>query len=594
MKKKGLDGLPGLTMQGTKGAAGKRGYATFYNYNENYKLFTQDKSDNLVYGEMSLGFSSSSDTNTINTVLCIPNYSFTPIINDRLLNTSESGLDLYEIKDFITVPLVSETDNVRILDFSAKGMAVIKNKIKDEESLSYIFSKLQELVAYYKSSKIFPQIEDFYDDLENFNIYILEKLDTITFSKQNFSNSIDNIEVSMVSKNLTYDRWEQSYCDTDSSLNESDTSLDVSCGEHKYDIIIDYSNLRNVTSSLNNMPDDEGDSFRSQINNMQLRIFGSYGTYTDKLLSGIDIVVTGFHTANIAEANSMMFSMPDWEVGTTINNVTKVFETNTNTGIIDDVNTRYEGLHAKIIKISAPGFLDSYYLLDHIDNSDFACMRNSSKLDVYMYEITPKITTDKISVTDYYPYVMSDKPLSKEIKVDDNGKDMIVNAKDSLGVMEFTIFMPIDIKERRRVALYAEFTPIDSTVFTYKMSTALNNIWYVDNNLYEYTEFPKILLPANIQQRLRSTIASMHDLPRGYIENYRNINFDDEDPGSFTMILKDFEEGNETQQYISTKICPGFVLSKYTVNIYMYYKTTNASYQKMFLGSGAVRNSIEE
>ena len=110
MKKRAIDGLPGLTMQGTKGEAGKRGYTTFYNYNDDYSLYDLDEKENPTFNTKVLGFYASDDSASINSVISITVNSFEPIVNDHVLCKEEDSLLLYEISDVISVNLFSAGD----------------------------------------------------------------------------------------------------------------------------------------------------------------------------------------------------------------------------------------------------------------------------------------------------------------------------------------------------------------------------------------------------------------------------------------------------------------------------------------------------
>lgn len=593
MKKKNLDGLPGLTMQGTKGPAGKRGYATFYNYNNQYSLLTQDENDNIKYGELSLGFASSKNDGVLDLEICIPSYSFMPIVNDRVLNTSETGLDLYEVEDVITFSFTLFNNNKKFISIE-NAETVLKEKITNQESYTFIIDRLNEIVSHYQT---YPDlIGNILDNLETYNIYILRKLDSIIFTKQKALPSSEDIEVTLRSKTLSYPYWQKTYYDSDSSLLGKDINYNVSCGKHKYDIILGYENLYKLRDSIQNMADDETDTFRSQINYLNIRIYGAYGDYAGSMLKGMNVTVSGFYLPVVGlNISDNIFSAPDWEVGTTINNVTKIFEETTQSGIIENINTRLNNKHAKIIKISSPGFLDSYYLLDSIDNSPYACMRDPEHIDVYIYQTTENISTDIITATDYYPYIMTDKPVTKTLVVDEDGTDNPEEAIENIGVVQFSVYMPISSDLRDKIAIYAEFTKQNENKYLYIMDTVLDRVW--SNSTSEETEredSENNIQSQNTLSILRRAAIDEEMHPHGYIEKYKDINFDNEDMGDFTMLVKDFEEGNDFQTFYSTKIFPENIINNYNISIFMYYKTSNASYQKIFLGEASMNSSIED
>ncbi len=84
MKKRAIDGLPGLTMQGTKGETGKRGYTTFYSNNESYSLYELGSSGYPVFGTKTIGFYASENSDYINSYISFSAQAFVPIEHDSL------------------------------------------------------------------------------------------------------------------------------------------------------------------------------------------------------------------------------------------------------------------------------------------------------------------------------------------------------------------------------------------------------------------------------------------------------------------------------------------------------------------------------
>ena len=72
------------------------------------------------------------------------------------------------------------------------------------------------------------------------------------------------------------------------------------------------------------------------------------------------------------------------------------------------------------------------------------------------------------------------------------------------------------------------------------------------------------------------------------------MNFDEEDLGDFTIFIKYFDEGNDQQTYFSEQIVPESIIENYDIELYAYYKTSNAAYQKIYLGEAALEESVEE
>ena len=204
MKKKCLDGLPGLTMQGTKGETGKRGYTTFYNYNESYELYVvNEKTNEVTYNTKTLAFYSSNEDGILDSFVCIPNMQLSPIEHDRLLKTEEDSLTLYEISQIIVLDLVKE-DKYPLFSSGNFSIEDLEEYIDDKASRVYIVEILVKLIeSYYNpTTRTYKkELLNNLDYLKEYKICIIEKLDTLTYEKtRGNSQGFDELEVEIVSK----------------------------------------------------------------------------------------------------------------------------------------------------------------------------------------------------------------------------------------------------------------------------------------------------------------------------------------------------------------------------------------------------------
>lgn len=69
--------------------------------------------------------------------------------------------------------------------------------------------------------------------------------------------------------------------------------------------------------------------------------------------------------------------------------------------------------------------------------------------------------------------------------------------------------------------------------------------------------------------------------------NY-HLNFDNEDLRNFSIVVKDFSEGNDTDKFESSVIIPEHVYQNYNIYIYAYYRTQPSVYKKIQLGPDRV------
>ena len=81
----------------------------------------------------------------------------------------------------------------------------------------------------------------------------------------------------------------------------------------------------------------------------------------------------------------------------------------------------------------------------------------------------------------------------------------------------------------------------------------------------------------------------------GHIKNMNHkLNFDSENIFPCTLVIKDFNEGNNKSDFVSTAMLPQEIIGSAVIRIYAYYKKTSSAYIKMLLGETGYGSTLEE
>lgn len=587
MKKKCLDGLPGLTMQGTKGETGKRGYTTFYNYNESYELYVvNEKTNEVTYNTKTLAFYSSNEDGILDSFVCIPNMQLSPIEHDRLLKTEEDSLTLYEISQIIVLDLVKE-DKYPLFSSGNFSIEDLEEYIDDKASRVYIVEILVKLIeSYYNpTTRTYKkELLNNLDYLKEYKICIIEKLDTLTYEKtRGNSQGFDELEVEIVSKKINYKEWQKTYKTFDGTDDETGEAA-VTTTFEIIDSVVTLGDDYNIPSDYISSSD-----MRQNLESLNIKIIDA--VTNQQILTPVNVqayTYADMSTIPTSEFSKTTIGYSPLEFSSLLNDKT------TTIGELKEYEVTYDAggeypIVAKLLKINAgKDYLTSYYLLE--DSSVFGkrgCLKGAEgdsnlDLNVYVMPYTGDNVVKNISVTDYYPYTSTVYPYTKAYVVDEYGVDILTEQTTDFMCISFSVFSNMSAKELEKLAVIANFTKRDSIRQIFSQSTVTNELW----NSPEAEDIAK-------EEDVINAASNEH--PFGLITNYKpDLNFDNEDLGDFTIFIKYFDEGNDQQTYFSEQIVPEAIIENYNIELYAYYKTSNAAYQKIFLGEASLEESVEE
>lgn len=207
----------------------------------------------------------------------------------------------------------------------------------------------------------------------------------------------------------------------------------------------------------------------------------------------------------------------------------------------------------------------------------------------------------------------------------------------SFAFTQFLVSSDLSEDERKKIKIEAEIS-LDENQFTHKVSSCLKELWLPD--LYESEEYgynmnTKVAIEKRQQLLLEDArqhpekyktifyntrseygglqngkgtiyVEKEDDVPEdpksqvlykmlGHIKNMNHkLNFDSENIFPCTLVIKDFNEGNDKSDFVSTVMLPQEIIGSAVIRIYAYYKKTSSAYLKMFLGETGYGSTLEE
>ena len=265
--------------------------------------------------------------------------------------------------------------------------------------------------------------------------------------------------------------------------------------------------------------------------------------------------------------------------------------------------------------------------------------------DEFVY-IDTSSPTDKIPLTPsssssediMYDEESSTMYTPEDVKMYLNDEEFCKPESQSFTFTQFVVSSELSEDERKKIRIEAEIS-VDAKQFTHKVSSCLRDLWLP--NLYENEEYPGYSMTTKVaiekrQQLLledarqhpekyktifyntrseygglqngRGTIyiekeddisedPKSHVLYKmlGHIKNMNHkLNFDSENIFPCTLVIKDFNEGNNKSDFVSTVMLPQEIIGSAVIRIYAYYKKTSSAYIKMLLGETGYGSTLEE
>jgi hypothetical protein len=206
----------------------------------------------------------------------------------------------------------------------------------------------------------------------------------------------------------------------------------------------------------------------------------------------------------------------------------------------------------------------------------------------------------------------------------------------SFAFTQFLVSSSLSEEDKRKIRIEAEIT-YDSDMFIPKVSTCLKDLWKPE--MYDGDEYgggyamaqaielrQEVLLndamnnPEKYKTMYFNTrtdaggmgngIGTIYyengDQPAnpktapllkmfGHIKNLdHTLNFDKEDIFPCTLVIKDYNEGNNRSEYVSTLLVPNDLIGDAVIRIYAYYKKTSSASLKILLGETGFGATLEE
>ena len=268
-----------------------------------------------------------------------------------------------------------------------------------------------------------------------------------------------------------------------------------------------------------------------------------------------------------------------------------------------------------------------------IANADeFVYIDTSSPTD--KMPLTPSSSSEDIM----YDEETSTMYTPEDVKMYLNDEEFCKPESQSFAFTQFLVSSELTEDERKKIRIEAEIS-VDEKQFTHKVSSCLRDLWLPD--LYENEEYRYYNMNTKVaiekRQRLLLEDASQHpekyktifyntrseygglqngrgtiytekegDVPEnpnsqvlykmlGHIKNMNHkLNFDSENIFPCTLVIKDFNEGNNKSDFVSTVMLPQEIIGSAVIRIYAYYKKTSSAYIKMLLGETGYGSTLEE
>lgn len=527
MKTINIDGLPGLTMQGSKGSLGERGGSMFYNAGSNF-AFSSNFLKAMAISEDDIDNEKFSNED----IKCIPCNGVYPIINDYFFTVENNYTSLYVIKDIIYFSITSyDKSGVNLHEEQLEGFdaSTYSTLIKSSgENKSILETLIGRYLQIYNSSKNLQFISQ--ADMTMFSkypVYIIKYLDTWEYLDANPSDV--DIAVTTITSLISLPSWNGKY-----------EIKKQKCSGHRFDIV----NIATDGEYLGSVYDKHVNDVQSQGFTFRILDASTYLPIVDNRSASYAIY---------KDADRMT-----WTSGL------QAFE-QIGTHIISQESEFIENGTAHTIELPQ-GDHERIYM----------------KLDVEGYFTTRVFLTGATDYTIYmFKYILSDEVLNADFQVVHEYEyfDTSSPAKNEEGELsdfvttKFYVTSSMSKEEKAKYRLEAEFT---STGFKKPMMSTMR---------------PKLWIGSSEEELNPQDL--IYERKYGKADNFNHrMNFDREDPGDFTVVIKDYNEGNDVRVFSSSVIIPQHFEEDYTMTIYGYYKASSDHCVKLYFGKGMFGDTI--
>lgn len=535
MRTVNIDGLPGLTMQGIKGSLGERGGSMFYNAGSNFAISSSfSKAMAISEDVIDKEELESSD------IKCIPCDGELPIKYDYFFNVENNYTSLYVVKDIIYFYITSyeeEGVNLHPEQLESYDSSVYSNLVKE------LIPIIGKYLKSYNSVKNLQTISK--ADIEMFEkypVYIIKYIDTWEYLDEN--PTATDIGISAITTSIVARYWDGMYI-----------VKKQKCSGHKFDVI--------------NVADERDKQYLASVAETHSGDVQS-GKITFRLLDAS----TYLPISEIKSGEYAIFE--NTESMNWLGDGIETFERDNPTNIVD-----------------SGSFIEDPNGKSHtIDLGDKVCERAYMRISVEGYFTTRVFLNGNAEETEYTIYIfrniLSDEVLNVDFEVvheydyiDSSEVDPKSEYYEFVYFTKFYVNSSMTSEEKSKFRIEAEFTSGSSKKYT--MSTMRDKLWKVEDPDETYTAYIDSSNDPESQFYMR----------HGYYKNFdHTLNFDEEDPGDFTIVIKDYNEGNDVKLFSSSAIIPQFLKNDYEMTIYAYYRITSDNCIKLYLGKGTFGDTI--
>jgi hypothetical protein len=605
--KRNIDGLPGTTMPGVKGETGERGAMTYYSSDSSTKYdLTYEYSIGMISNNSSyeISYVLDNEKKSANSeVLSIHSNYVQPKLYDNILANGTDGTNQYQIVEVIDISyndisIYNDDTSEEFAELDSKKVAFLNylastSSVKDlnNTTIKDVADKNLETAV---SNTILDDIESATKNSDKpFTCYIVRLLDTWKYT--NTKTDFD-YEISVSEQPLEYLTWNGYYkkvdvscCDTGHSCNTAiatGASIEDDYNTY-YNSIVDKI-LKKVHAEEEKYRNEHGDiKSKEEYFEMADTILGKLfdprkikdATISDD--TQVKYYLNAVSTRDIygpseyVEGAELCFVVCNCNLNACIGDGTR-FDSSIS---IQETSAKFSLLYSE--KTNQEGSSTTKLTVKQIYN------KTADRITFVVFLLSKAVTgiTPRSYSTLWIPYssyyqVAEDNSLYMNyytLLQDNDGNsfnwyDMIpvymtneidCSTSEKYSILQITVKNTVDKSAAENYKIEIEFLK-NTKKFSCNTQSVIPSLWKGVTN-YE---------------RLNTSTA------KGAIENYSmSLNFDDEIPNRFVYIVKNFSDDNNGLNIFKKNLyLPPEVLSNYTMHMYIYSKTSAASYNKIYLG----------
>lgn len=602
-KRFNIDGLPGITLQGKQGSTGERGSMTHIGFFGAHLCDAEgvacpglidDDGDGAVTYTLSdnQGNTSSNKSTGISSgsFVAIMTQGIVPIIGDSVICTDEDYTYLYRITQVITINSLSysspEADNADGEDDATTDISDENNE-RDGENYSQFIKALQYPyiggVTNENGLSLIDYLNGFTEEDRPIYGCILEYVDAWSFSASGKVNIDFRVEIDTVSVN-DINAWEGEYekemisCTKNGhkfTLNVDDDDIIEQIGEELMDTHNDPNyRFGRYVNIINPQTDEYVEVGSEAYNSLNYDI----GNNPEILRSERYVTISVFDVLTkkaIPNAHITIYYGMDDDIHN--GRLPDMIKQEAAAPFMVDIGYQFDGnvyRFAQMAKVEAEGYAPGYYTFDnktvwkntisaYLWTNEVLNSNDVINIDAYN-SISSLYNKEYFYIKDYYSYFNSSIPKA---------------VKKPAKICQFSVISSMSEEDKEKIKIEAVFKKqgLEAGVFEDDMCTMKTDNWIKKED--DKSRYP----------------AYNYLNGRPYNLTY-DKNFDNEHADQFSIIIKDFKQGNKEGIYTPKIFLPVQVVQDCTVSLYVYVKTSPSSSNKIYLGSSDINftSSIDE